>query len=161
MFRLECLGSDEGLRLRAIRLRAVLDAPDTFNTPFGEYVSWPEERWTAQLLASLVFIAVQNDLDVGMIRCTNDEQVGGTAWLVQLWVDPSVRRRGIGGALVDAVIDWARRNGIERLLLDVGAINEPAIDLYRSKGFEPNGVTSTMPPPREHIREHQMELQLR
>lgn len=69
---LDRLTSDEGARLRAIRLRAVLDATDVFNTTFDEYAGWPAERWDAQLAASQVFVAVENGLAVGMIRRTRD-----------------------------------------------------------------------------------------
>ena len=147
--------------MRAIRLRAVLDAPDVFNTTFAEYADWPEKRWAAQLVASSVFVAVENGFDVGMIRLTRDDCLDGMAWLVQLWVAPSMRCKGIGGALVDTVIQSARLDGFERILLDVGNDNAPAIALYRSRGFVPNGQSSTMPPPREHVCEHQMELELR
>ena len=77
-----------------------------------------------------------------------------------MWVAPEVRRRGVGGALVDAVINWARSSDVDRLLLDVADDNAPAIALYTRKGFDPNGEVSTQPPPREHIREHRRELRL-
>ena len=77
-----------------------------------------------------------------------------------MWVAPEARRKGVGGALVDAVIEWARSAGVKRLLLDVADNNAPAIALYIQKGFQPNGEVSTFPPPREHIREHQRELRL-
>jgi GNAT superfamily N-acetyltransferase len=60
--------------------------------------------------------------------------------------------------LIDAVIEWARSNDVHRLLLDVADHNAPAIALYLRKGFRPNGKRGTLPPPREHIREHQHEL---
>ena len=63
-------------------------------------------------------------------------------------------------ALIDAVLGWARVGGARRLLLDVGDHNQPAIALYARKGFEPNGETGSYPAPRNHIREHQRELQL-
>jgi GNAT superfamily N-acetyltransferase len=77
-----------------------------------------------------------------------------------MWVAANVRRTGVGGVLVDAVIEWARSSGVNRLLLDVADNNAPAIALYARKGFQPNGEVSTFPPPREHIREHQRELRL-
>ena len=36
----------------------------------------------------------------------------------------------------------------------------PAIALYTRNGFERNGEVSTLPPPREHISDHQRELKL-
>ena len=50
------------------------------------------------------------------------------------------RRRGIGEALMRALIDWARANPlIEKLGLAVFADNQPAIELYRKLGFEIEG----------------------
>jgi ribosomal protein S18 acetylase RimI-like enzyme len=77
-----------------------------------------------------------------------------------MWVAPDVRRRNVGGTLVDLVVSWARSNGVSRLLLDVADENSAAVTLYASKGFEPNGKAATFPPPRQHIREHQRELRL-
>ena len=160
MMRLDRLSALEGLRLRAIRLRAVLDAPDVFATTFSEYSAWPLDRWTAQLQGPPIFIAVEDGRDVGMVRCSNHEQLARTAWLVQLWVEPSARQKGIAGALVDAVVAWARLNGFERLILDVGRDNAPAISLYNSRGFIANGQLGTLPSPRDHVCEQQMELRL-
>ena len=77
-----------------------------------------------------------------------------------MWVAPEARRHGIGSALVDAVVHWARTLGLRRLLLDVTEGNGPAIALYRRKGFVPNGETGMLPPPREHIREIQLVMRL-
>ena len=94
------------------------------------------------------------------MRCARDTANTDTAWLISMWVAPEVRRRGVGGLLVDGVVDWARSSGVIRLLLDVSDSNAPAIALYARKGFTPNGEVGTLPPPREHIREHQRELRL-
>jgi ribosomal protein S18 acetylase RimI-like enzyme len=77
-----------------------------------------------------------------------------------MWVAPEARRTGVGEALVDAVIEWAGSNGVKRLRLDVADNNAAAIALYIREGFQPNGKVSALPPPREHIREHQRELRL-
>ena len=99
-------------------------------------------------------------LDVGIVRSERDKTRIGTAWLISMWVAPDARRQGVGGALIDAIIDWARSSGLNRLLLDVADNNGAAIDLYARKGFEPNGEVSAFPPPRQHVREHQRELRL-
>ncbi len=160
MVRLEQLKAEEGPRLRAIRLRALLDAPDAFGSTFEETVARPAESWSKQLLDLPTFVAVRDGLDVGVVRCARDDARIETAWLISMWVAPEVRRGGVGGALVDAIIKWARSSGVNRLLLDVADNNAPAIALYTRKGFAPTGVVSTLPLPREHIREHQRELRL-
>ena len=77
-----------------------------------------------------------------------------------MWVSPEVRGQGVGEALIDAVVEWARVSGARRVLLDVGDHNQPAIALYARKGFEPNGIIGSLPTSRNYIREHQRELQL-
>ena len=160
MTRFEQLTAGDGPRLRAIRLRALLEAPDAFGTTFKEAVARPAESWSKQVLELPTFVAVSDDADVGIVRCANDTERIGVAWLISMWVAPEVRRRGIGGSLVDLVIEWAQSNGVNRLLLDVADHNPAAVALYDSKGFKPNGEQGTLPPPREHIREHQRELKL-
>jgi GNAT superfamily N-acetyltransferase len=156
----ERLTADEGLRLRTIRLRALLDAPQAFGSTSEETAARPSESWSQQLLDLPTFVAVKDGFDVGIVRCARDKTRTETAWLISMWVAADVRRSGVGGALVDAVVEWARSSGVTRLLLDVADDNAPAIALYARKGFQPNGEVSTFPPPREHIREHQRELRL-
>jgi GNAT superfamily N-acetyltransferase len=160
MLRLDLLTADEGARLRAIRLRALRDAPDAFGASLDEATARSPEGWAKQVVDLPTFVAVREGVDVGMVRCARDSASGGIAWLISMWVAPRMRRQGVGGALVDAVIGWARANGVSRLLLDVADHNSPAIELYARKGFVPNGITSTMPPPRQQVGEHQRELRL-
>jgi ribosomal-protein-alanine N-acetyltransferase len=50
------------------------------------------------------------------------------------------RRRGIGRALVDAAVAYARARRVRHALLEVRRSNRPAISLYRSVGFFAMGV---------------------
>ena len=146
--------------MRAIRLRALLDAPDAFASTFEEAAARSAESWSQQVVELPTFVAVRDGLDVGVVRCMRDETDPQAAFLISMWVAPEVRRLGVGGELVDAVIEWARSNGVNRLLLDVADDNPHAIALYTRKGFQPSGEVSTLPPPREHIHQHQRELRL-
>lgn len=55
--------------------------------------------------------------------------------LLDLAVDPTARRQGVGRSLLEAVVADARRSGTRLLLLEARASNEPALALYRSAGF--------------------------
>lgn len=160
MIRFDQLREEEGARLRSIRLRALQDTPDAFGTTFEEAFAKTPEAWAAQVKELPTFVGADESGDVAMVRCARDEDSADTAWLISMWVAPEVRRSGVGGALVDVAITWARANGIHRLLLDVADRNVAAIALYNSKGFQPNGRIGSLPPPRQHIREHQRELRL-
>jgi len=48
---------------------------------------------------------------------------------------PSARRRGVGRALMDAAMAFARKNQVRLLILEVRRGNRPAIRLYKSLGF--------------------------
>ena len=61
-----------------------------------------------------------------------------------MFVGPSWRGRGVGVALVDAVIAWARARRASGLCLWVTATNSPAIALYNKCGFRRTGETKPL-----------------
>lgn len=56
-----------------------------------------------------------------------------------LMVAESNRRQGVGTALLDEAVAWARSAGVSKLELHVFPWNEPALGLYGSFGFEREG----------------------
>ena len=155
---IERLGAGDGVRLRAIRLRSLRDAPDAFATTLEEACAWAADNWNRQLEQLATFVASARGSDLGLVRGALDGQFRDTAYLISMWVAPDARRQGVGSALVDAVVQWARTQGSRRLLLDVGEANAPSIALYTRKGFVPTGERGTLPPPRDHLREIQLVL---
>jgi RimJ/RimL family protein N-acetyltransferase len=65
---------------------------------------------------------------------------------VGLMVAIDARRQGVGTALLQAAVDWAREAGVRKLELHVFPWNEAAIALYDRFGFEREGLR------REHYR---------
>lgn len=57
-----------------------------------------------------------------------------------LMVAASHRRRGLGRALLEQAVAWARESGVRKLELHVFPWNEPAVRLYESFGFEREGL---------------------
>ena len=60
-------------------------------------------------------------------------------------VDEPYRRRGYGKAAMVFAEEEARRRGLTRIALRVGARNEGARNLYRSLGFKENEVSMSKP----------------
>ncbi len=59
---------------------------------------------------------------------------------VEIFVAQPARGLGVGRALMDAVVDWARSNPeVQKLALNVFADNTRAIGLYERVGFEVEG----------------------
>ena len=154
------LGATEWQRLRSIRRRALRDSPDAFGSTLEEANGRSAETWSEQLRQLPTVVAVHDGVDVGMARLAHDQTCPGTAWLISMWVAPVARRGGVGSALIGAIVERARAEGITRLLLDVADDNAAAIALYEMHGFAANGETGSLPPPRAHIREHQRERRL-
>jgi len=59
----------------------------------------------------------------------------GIAWVGDLVVDRSWRRRGIGTALLWAAAQWGRSHDLARLVIEVQTKNYPAIRLCQSRGL--------------------------
>jgi RimJ/RimL family protein N-acetyltransferase len=96
-----------------------------------------EERaaqFTATLAGSIV--AVADGQVVGMIHTNVSRHGFGEFGML---VDREWRGRGVGSALLQATIDWARDQGLHRLCLEVFAHNTAAIALYRKCGFVEEG----------------------
>ena len=61
---------------------------------------------------------------------------GGRAlWIEEMYVTPAHRRRGIGRALVDRVLDYAEAHGFHGIDLEAYQGNTSASVLYRTMGF--------------------------
>ena len=58
---------------------------------------------------------------------------------IGLMVSKVARRQGVGWALLEAAVAWAREAGVRKLELHVFPWNEPAIRLYEKFGFEKEG----------------------
>jgi RimJ/RimL family protein N-acetyltransferase len=57
-----------------------------------------------------------------------------------LMVAAADRRRGIGWALLEQAVEWARASGVHKLELHVFTHNEPAMRLYERFGFVREGL---------------------
>lgn len=135
--------ADEWRALRDVRLRALADAPAAFETRFEEARERPERWWidwaarSAAGDAQAMFLAWDGDAPVGIAGTYVDD---GTRWLISMWTAPEARGRGVGRALVDAVVAFASSAGSDALLLEVTDGNDAGAALYRSCGFVANGI---------------------
>lgn len=99
--------------------------------------------WKDRLLAPGVIVLL--DEDDGYLRgfCASAPAAlaGPPAWeIASLHVEPSLRGRGIGGALFEAATGLARAHGAHDLVLWVVDGNTPARRFYAQRGMEPDGA---------------------
>jgi ribosomal protein S18 acetylase RimI-like enzyme len=81
-------------------------------------------------------VAVADGQVVGMLHIEVSRHGFGDLGMV---VDRGWRGLGVGSALLEAAIGWARGQGLHKLSLEVFAHNTAAIALYRKFGFVEEG----------------------
>ena len=149
--------------IQSVRLRSLADAPDAFGTTLAEDEARPDSEWRARAENDEVahFLAITPEGE-GLGMAVGSPYAGSaeSAGLFGMWIAPEARRQNIGRALVESVVAWARHKNYKRILLDVADANSAAIRLYESCGFVPTGKRGTLPPPRDHILEHELSLNL-
>jgi len=88
-----------------------------------EQLDDPQQAW---------WVAKQDHTLTGFAHALLDES---GCKLDKLYVHPDCQRRGIGAALAKTVEDWARRQQVHRLWLQVNRGNTQAIAAYEKYGF--------------------------
>jgi RimJ/RimL family protein N-acetyltransferase len=86
--------------------------------------------------AATSVVAVAGGQIIGMLHVEASRHGFGELGML---VHRDWRGRGVGSALVQAAIDWARGHGLHKLCLEVFAQNAAAIALYRNCGFIEEG----------------------
>jgi RimJ/RimL family protein N-acetyltransferase len=88
-----------------------------------------------------VLVALDADRIIGRLSIARDPHPASAHVAdLGLMVAASYRRRGVGRALLDAAVAWARRAAVSKVELHVFPWNEPAIQLYEAYGFEREGL---------------------
>ena len=140
--------ADEGPSLRALRLRALADAPMAFGSTLAREQAFTEDVWReraqggASAADRVTFVAEHDGRWLGVATgLARDPDVPDDPRpeLVGMFVAPEARGHGVGAALVDAVVGWARARRASGLTLWVTATNTPALTLYDRCGFRRTG----------------------
>jgi GNAT superfamily N-acetyltransferase len=130
---------------RAFRLRGLREHPDAFTSSFEEEATRPLVVTEQRLAAggdTCILRAFDDDVLAGAVGLTREtrRKSAHKGTLIAMYVQPELARRGIGRALVAAIIAHARTSGLEQLVLTVTASNVHARTLYASAGFATFGV---------------------
>lgn len=95
---------------------------------------WNENSVASELKnpLSLWLVAMEGDRLAGYI---GSQSVEGEADMMNVAVQPDLRRRGVAEILCLALVDALRERGVHSLSLEVRVSNEGAIALYEKLGF--------------------------
>ncbi|GIH06812.1 hypothetical protein Rhe02_48790 [Rhizocola hellebori] len=155
-FAVRRLEPEDWREFRQLRLEALQAAPLAFVEQYAESVAEPDEYWQDRVrqgatdATMATFVATHDGHLVGKASgFMDDKVVEPTVHLFGVYVTPDFRGSGLGvsGAVVGAVIRWARdAAGAEQVRLFVTEINSRAEAFYRRLGFERSGATMAYPP---------------
>ncbi|MGW1340368.1 N-acetyltransferase family protein [Kribbella sp. NPDC002412] len=142
------LGEDDWATLREVRLRALLDAPDSFYTTYQDSVALLEEDWRTRLRATdkVTLLAEAGGRPAGMVTgapASDEERDPDAAIMLAMWVSPESRGRGVADALTAELVTWSREQSYKRLLLWVYDAAPRAAAFYRRAGFASTGRIET------------------
>jgi RimJ/RimL family protein N-acetyltransferase len=93
--------------------------------------------WTSE---EAELVAVEGTCVIGHLNVSREESPA-TRHVASLGMSvvPDRRGQGVGRALLQSCLDWAREFGVEKLALSVYPDNERALGLYRKMGFVEEG----------------------
>ena len=130
--------------LREIRLQALRDAPYAFASTHAREAAFAEDEWHRRATRDGSFLAFLPEVGPAGLG-------GGyfaapdTAELVGMYVRPQARGRGVGEAIIEAVVGWAIRQGAVTVHLWVTETNKPARMLYERCGFTVTAERQPLP----------------
>ncbi|HDD56710.1 MAG TPA: N-acetyltransferase [Nitrososphaeria archaeon] len=94
-------------------------------------------RWLLKDEKTIFLKAVRDDVIlgfvVGRVERSGKRMVGR---IYTINVRPELRGKGIGKLLMNVIEDSFKREGCEEIILEVAVDNHPAINLYRSMGYD-------------------------
>lgn len=125
---------------RDLRIAALAEAPYAFHSRLEDWLGVGESAWRDRLAAPGRYLVAELDGRPAGMACAIPPDPEGVADLLSLWVAPHGRGRGVGDALVTAVLDRAAGWAATRLALHVVVGNTAASALYRRHGFADLGT---------------------
>ncbi len=136
------LAPDDAATYWPLRLRALREEPYAFGSSYEDSKDRPLEEVAKRLAGEgddFTLGAFENGTLVGIV--TFHRQMGlkerHTANVFGMYVAAEAQGRGIGGALLDALLARARMlSDLEQIFLAVVTTQVAARGLYRSRGFE-------------------------
>jgi len=136
------LGPADATLYRALRLRALREHPDAFTSSYEQDRDQPLEAAAQRLAAHPFWGAYRHAELYGFVGLERELRPKNRhkATVMGMYVAPEVGGQGVGRVLLDALVTYARANGLESLVLTVTEGNERARRLYEQAGFRSFGI---------------------
>lgn len=131
------IGADDWRDWRRLRLRALADTPAAFGSTLAHEQEFSVGDWR-QRAGDGSFLGYAGALPVAIGAGFQDRP--GHLMVVAMWTEPAWRGRGVGGQVLDAIVEYAGTLGLRPHLFAMQA-NPEAARLYLRHGFARSGLT--------------------
>jgi RimJ/RimL family protein N-acetyltransferase len=138
---------EDAARMRALRLEMLADNPLAFLETLAQAAARPHEAYRQRIaqaarggrLAQFVADPGGRSRLIGHAGGTVLPEEPDVTVIFAVYVTPEQRGGKVLADLVEAVGEWSRANGRDRLMLEVVAGNARAVRAYEKLGFEDTG----------------------
>ena len=130
--------------LRALRIEALTDAPETFGSTLERELARTPSDWQRWFSPSAVFFLEIDDIPRGLACGVPDKTDATLGHLMAMWVHPDFRGTGGADDLVAAVKQWAAESGRREVHLQVVEANARARRCYERGGFRLTGKSGIL-----------------
>jgi ribosomal protein S18 acetylase RimI-like enzyme len=137
---------------KALRLQALEESPNAFGSTLAMELERTDNAWTERLKNAAssgqdcAFLAESAGTPSGLVWAKADPNDPSTVHILQMWVAPSARGRGVGYTLLKAAILWAKQYGARSAKLGVTCGDTSASRLYQRAGFVELGAPEPIRP---------------
>src|SRR5581483_11406389 len=129
--RVKVLAEDEWLRLKDIRLTALLEDPSAFLASHDREVAFGEWQWRQEFARGQWNVMLADDKGIGLLGVTREETMTPQeCYLEYLWIAPGLRQAGLGSVLLRTVLDRLRDSGVHTVWLYILNGNHGAMRFY-------------------------------
>ena len=128
-FQINVLSQSDWREYRDIRLKSLLDSPDSFGSTYERESTFSPEHWKSRLTISptihdaIALAAIADESLIGLVSAVIHEPTSKSAHLYQMWVAPEFRGKGAGTQLITNIKSWAVERGLEKIQLSVTTTN--------------------------------------
>jgi RimJ/RimL family protein N-acetyltransferase len=140
-FTIRRLGSSDVDAFRSIRLEGLQNEPDAFGSTFEKEYAEPLEVWIDRLTRNAIFGGFFGDRLVGVagfyVLAATKLSHKGVLW--GMYVTPEARGSGLAAALVNTLLEHARKE-VEQVQLTAVVTNPRARRFYQRMGFVEYGL---------------------
>jgi len=129
---------DESI-VRSVRLDALADAPDDFDSTLERELRWTTSDWQKWLSRGATFVLEGLDGGKGIAAGVPNRNDPEEVFLMSMWVHPELRGTGVADKLVAPVLSWSEAEGATGVWLHVVKDNNRARRFYARNGFRLTG----------------------